>query len=59
MAIEKLHMHPYETLEKLEQLTWIANGLSIECFETNMESIGIDTEEDLKTVTSMIAELED
>ena len=59
MAIEKLHMHPYEALEKLEQLTWIANGLSIECFETNMESIGIDTEEDLKTVTSMIAELED
>ena len=59
MAIEKLHIHPYEALEKLEQLTWIANGLSIECFETNMESIGIDTEEDLKTVTSMIAELED
>ena len=59
MAIEKLHIHPYEALEKLEQLTWIANGLSIECFETNMESIGIDTEEDLKTVTSMIAELQD
>ena len=58
LAIEKMNMHPYEAMEKLEQLTWLTNGLSIQCFETEMESKGIDTEEDLKTVSSMIAELE-
>ena len=58
LTIEKLHLHPYECMEKLEQLTWLANGLTIQCHETNLESIGIDTEEDLKAVTSMIAEME-
>jgi 3-deoxy-manno-octulosonate cytidylyltransferase (CMP-KDO synthetase) len=58
LAIEKMNMHPYESMEKLEQLTWLANGLSIQCYETEMESKGIDTEEDLRTVSSMIAELE-
>jgi 3-deoxy-manno-octulosonate cytidylyltransferase (CMP-KDO synthetase) len=56
LAIEKMSLHPYETMEKLEQLTWLANGLSIKCYETHLESHGIDTEEDLRTVTSMIAE---
>ena len=58
LAIEKLSIHPYESLEKLEQLTWLANGLTIQCHETEMESRGIDTEEDLKMVTSMIVEQE-
>ena len=58
-AIEKMNMHPYEAMEKLEQLTWLANGLSIHCLESPMESRGIDTEEDLREVTSMIAEMED
>lgn len=58
LAIEKMAMHPYEAMEKLEQLTWLANGLTIQCHETEMESRGIDTEEDLKMVTSMIAEIE-
>jgi 3-deoxy-manno-octulosonate cytidylyltransferase (CMP-KDO synthetase) len=59
LAIEKMNIHPYEAMEKLEQLTWLANGLSIHCLETPVESRGIDTEEDLKAVTSMIAEMED
>ncbi len=59
LAIEKLSLHPYEAMEKLEQLTWLANGLTIQCLESNMDSKGIDTEEDLKAVTSMIAEMED
>jgi 3-deoxy-manno-octulosonate cytidylyltransferase (CMP-KDO synthetase) len=59
LAIEKLSLHPYEAMEKLEQLTWLANGLTIQCIESKMESKGIDTEEDLKVVTSMISELED
>ena len=59
LAIEKLSGHPYENMEKLEQLTWLANGLTIQCIETQMESKGIDTEDDLKIVTSMISEIEE
>lgn len=53
-AIEKLPGHPYESLEKLEQLTWLANGFTIHCIESRNTSMGIDTEEDLKVVTAMI-----
>jgi 3-deoxy-manno-octulosonate cytidylyltransferase (CMP-KDO synthetase) len=58
LAIEKLTIHPYESMEKLEQLTWLANGFTIQCLETNLESKGIDTEEDLRVVTEIISELE-
>jgi len=58
LTIEKLNLHPYEGMEKLEQLTWLANGLTIQCHETNLESRGIDTDDDLKAVTAMIAEME-
>lgn len=57
-AIEKLSIHPYESLEKLEQLTWLANGFPIHCIACAGSSMGIDTEEDLATVTSIIAEQE-
>jgi 3-deoxy-manno-octulosonate cytidylyltransferase (CMP-KDO synthetase) len=57
-AIEKLHSHPYENLEKLEQLTWLANGFQILCMETSLVSRGIDTEEDLQKVSLLIAENE-
>ena len=59
LALEKLSIHPYESMEKLEQLTWLSNGFTIQCLQTSIESKGIDTEEDLKLVTSMIAELEE
>ncbi len=58
-AIEKLSAHPYESLEKLEQLTWLANGFPIHCVECDGESRGIDTEEDLIYVSSLIASLEE
>jgi CMP-2-keto-3-deoxyoctulosonic acid synthetase len=45
-------------MEKLEQLTWLANGFTIQCLETDIESKGIDTEEDLKAVTALIQEME-
>ena len=57
-AIEKLSTHAYEALEKLEQLTWLANGFSIQCIESTLQSKGIDTEEDLQLVTKLIAETE-
>ena len=57
-VIEKLPGHAYESMEKLEQLTWLANGFTIQCIETTLESKGIDTEEDLKIVSSMIEQTE-
>lgn len=56
--IEKLSMHPFEAMEKLEQLTWLANGLTLRCLETDHEAVGIDTEEDLKRVGEMIRRME-
>jgi len=58
-AIEKLETHQLESLERLEQLTWLASGFMIQCIETGMQSKGIDTEEDLRAVTSMIAAKEE
>ncbi|MDQ3016479.1 MAG: 3-deoxy-manno-octulosonate cytidylyltransferase [Bacteroidota bacterium] len=58
-AIEKLPAHPYESLEKLEQLSWLANGFPIHCVECEGESRGIDTEEDLLAVTAIIAAREE
>jgi len=58
LAIEKLTASSYESMERLEQLTWLFNGLTIQCLETNLESKGIDTEEDLRVVTSMIETIE-
>jgi 3-deoxy-manno-octulosonate cytidylyltransferase (CMP-KDO synthetase) len=58
LNIEKLSGHPYEAMEKLEQLSWLANGYQIQCLETVLESKGIDTEEDLRLVTAIIIEKE-
>lgn len=58
LEIEKMHPHPYESMEKLEQLSWLANGIEIQCLETPFLSRGVDTEEDLRLVTEMIAKTE-
>ncbi len=48
--IQNLAASPLETAESLEQLTWLYNGYKIKVGETEWESYGIDTPEDLERV---------
>jgi 3-deoxy-manno-octulosonate cytidylyltransferase (CMP-KDO synthetase) len=53
--IKSLQMSYLEKLEKLEQLTFLYNGLKIKVLETVFEGIGIDCEEDLYLAEESIA----
>jgi 3-deoxy-manno-octulosonate cytidylyltransferase (CMP-KDO synthetase) len=46
----ELKISNLENTEKLEQLRWLENGFVIKVLETDFESIGIDTPEDLKKI---------
>ena len=46
--ITKLAQSPLEIEERLEQLRWLENGYKIRIGETELETIGIDTPEDLQ-----------
>ena len=41
-------------MERLEQLRALENGYKIKVYETNYDTIGVDTSEDLKQVKKMI-----
>jgi 3-deoxy-manno-octulosonate cytidylyltransferase (CMP-KDO synthetase) len=52
--ISKISVADLEKLEKLEQLRWLANGLKIKVIETDLESMGIDTPEDLQKLRQFL-----
>jgi 3-deoxy-manno-octulosonate cytidylyltransferase (CMP-KDO synthetase) len=52
-ALKQFHQlpaSPLEKVEKLEQLRFIENGIGIAVVETPHDTIGVDTEEDLRRV---------
>jgi 3-deoxy-manno-octulosonate cytidylyltransferase (CMP-KDO synthetase) len=48
---------PLEKLEKLEQLRFLENGIGIAVVETPHDTIGVDTEEDLRRVEAYFHQL--
>ena len=46
--ITSLQQTPLEKVESLEQLRWLEHGYKIKVGVTNIETIGIDTPEDLE-----------
>ena len=53
LAYPELPVGPLETSERLEQLRALENGYRIRVVETEYESLGVDTPEDLERVTKL------
>lgn len=57
-SITRLPQSPLELAESLEQLRWLQAGYKIKVAETSVETIGIDTPEDLKRAEAFLAKAE-
>ena len=55
--ITKLPQSPLELAESLEQLRWLQNGYRIRVGETNVETVGIDTPDDLVRAEEFLQQL--
>jgi 3-deoxy-manno-octulosonate cytidylyltransferase (CMP-KDO synthetase) len=53
MSISQLPASDLETSEALEQLRWLQNGFPIQAVETQFETIGIDSPEDLEKIKKL------
>ena len=54
--IVQLPQSPLEIAERLEQLRWLENGYKIKVAITQLETMGIDTPEDMKQALNILAE---
>lgn len=52
--LTQLSASSYEKVESLEQLRWLQHGFQIHCIETNFQSIGVDTPDDLENVRDIL-----
>lgn len=55
LGYSNLPLGPLEQAERLEQLRALENGFRIRVMETDYESLGVDTPEDLETVSKLFS----